>query len=87
MVDVTERSYLIQAEVPRVVRDGTTWRTITTASTYSAVGDLAMYLVDSMVLVGIDRALAREWASNHLRCVPQTVTTVSSDPEGMPVGP
>lgn len=87
VVSAPVRSYRVQAEVPRPARAGTGWRTIAVLNTYSGVGDLGEYLIDSMELSGIPREQARNWVMTRLRCLPQSVTTTSEPPEGMPVGP
>lgn len=85
---VSETSqYRVLVEVPRVARQGTTWRTIAIRGAYSEVGDLADYLISSMELGGIDREAARNWVMEHVRCRRETVTTVKDKPEGMPIGP
>lgn len=86
-VNAEVHSYRVVIEVPKTARAGTTWRTLAVRHSYAEVGDLAGYLVDSMVLAGIDRAVARAWASTRLKCVPQVTTTTRSEPEGMPIGP
>ena len=85
---VSETSqYRVLIEIPRVARQGTTWRTIAIRGSYSEVGDLADYLVSSMGLAGIDREAARGWVMAHVKCQPETVTTVKDKPEPMPIGP
>jgi hypothetical protein len=81
------RGYRVEMEIPRVAREGTTWRTLAFKGSYSDVGDLADYLMGSLELAGVDREVARAWVTEHLRCVPETSVTTRSEPETMPTGP
>ena len=88
VVTGVHRQYRVVMEVPRVAHPGrTTWRTLAVKDSYSEAGDLADYLIGSMVLAGIDREVARAWVVNQLRLVPETVTTERQEPESMPYGP
>ena len=87
MGENTSRKYRVEIEVPRVARAGeTAWRCLAVKDTYSDVGDVADYLVESMVLAGIPLAMARGWVKSRLRCVPVETRIVSQAAETMPLG-
>lgn len=85
---MTEKiEYRVYVQVPHMYREGTRGRLLTTRDSYSDVGDLADYLVESMVHSGIDRDQARAWVATHLD-VRRVETEISmSTPEPMPMGP
>lgn len=84
--DPEVRSYRVEMEIPRVARDGTTWRTLVVKDSYSEVSDLTDNLLESMALAGISSEEAWTWVTKHLRVIPESRVTTRAEPEPMPTG-
>lgn len=62
-------TYRIEVKVPRIAREGTTWRTLVEPTSYSEMNDHAMDLRSSLYLAGFDHDKVDQWFADHVRCV------------------
>lgn len=72
----TNHTYRIEVKVPRVAREGLTWRTIVAPTSFGTAGDVGTHLRDSLLAAGFDTDQVDEWFANFVRCVEyETETT------------
>lgn len=69
-------SYRIEVKVPRVAREGLTWRTLLPPSPLGTAEDVGRHLRESMLEFGFDADRVDAWFQQFVRCVEyQTETT------------
>lgn len=65
---VESHSYRVSVQVPKVIGDGMTWRTLVVPTNLSAANDHALDLRASLISFGFDSAAVDEWFRTHVRC-------------------
>jgi hypothetical protein len=83
MPDRTE--YQVYVQVPNLHRKGLRGRLLATRDSYSEVGDLADYLISSMVDSGISPEQATSWIQLYLDVRKVEHETIMGTPEHLPL--